>query len=444
MDTFQIEGPMSNSRACACPMNLKLKQLEVPEEARMRTGVNRRDLGSARHKAIELMVKFYIWKRKWPPLDKVLKQIHKMWPDVAMVSAETEEKMMLFQENFQFTPENCIGSELKLEIDDNGLSRAYTPRDSRDGPTDGANGIVDYAEASGDTAVVTDFKNQMNIWPKSDLSRNEQVCGIYPYLIHKHFPRYTKFVCGIYYIEYGFHQLVELELDQVIENYNRLKSRWDRLTSLKADEIFPEPGPGRCNFCDWLEACPLGKDFMDTSGPWKISTPEEALKMARALEVNEQRVKAQKDAVRAWVEQNGNVELEPGIIRGFQKTTKKLWKKKELEELCEAEGKKFSEIVNIDSDKAKRFVNGTKTKMEDVCNFEAGTMFKSFKVTPSKQQSDEHRQGILDELCENKGSPAWTCNLEKGHKGDHKMWTHDAAGARKLFSTWHNKEDPNP
>lgn len=453
---FRLEGPWSHHRATSCPMALKLRQKKVPPDERARDGVSRRDLGSARHEGARLLMKGYLWKKQWPNLDKVMAVVNRRWPSVADAIPQTQQSLKAFTENLQFSAENVIGNEMKIAIDGNGNECGYEKKSKENPggcPLDGWRGKIDLAEVSDGHAVITDYKNQMNILPKSQLRQHEQVAGMYPTLLRRAYPSIKTFTVGIYYLEYDFHQLVEVTDEEVQANFDRLRRRRDRLLGLAEKEIFPEPGPGRCNFCDYLEACPIGKDYLDKGGPYKITTPEQALKAAQALEVNEQRVKALKEAVQVWVKQNGNIELEPGVVRGYQKTNTKDWNKQKLKVLADRHEKDILELVNVDSDKANRFIKKHKVKIEDVCLLGNGTRFTSFKTTEETKKAEGKKEKESAKLlAEDDDSDAcgalrppyktWKCDLPKGHRGDHIQYYTTTDGRKEPKNRWTNKDDP--
>jgi hypothetical protein len=440
---FKIKGPMSHSKATSCPMAIKLKQKKVKPEPREREGVDRRDLGKARHEVAKLLIKGYLARREWAPIHKVVAHITKRFPATAEMVGETELKMQAFTENFQFTPENVLGYEWELAVDGDGNECNY-----KKCPEDGWRGILDYAEAEGDTAHITDFKNQMNIMPKSELGVHSQVAGVYPFLINQAFPQITKFKVGIFYLEYEFHQIVDLTLEEAMENFRLVQSRGLRLLDLKDEEIFPEPGPGRCNYCDWLEACPVGKESVDANGSFKITSARQALETAKIVEVNEQRVKAQKDALKVWVKEHGNIELDTGIFRGFRETTKRDWNKDKLVELATKHDKDIGDLVNVDKAATERWLKSIKTPVTEVCSFYPGTEFTSFKEKPAEKKKKEAAKDekaaveppeVVAEMCNHVRNPyGWKCSLEKGHRGNHIQYGHTTVGERYKKNEWTN------
>lgn len=346
-----LHGPWSHTRAVACDLNLYLKIKKVPREPRLQDGPDRRLLGTARHKIAELLLDARLKYGRWPNLRPVVQAVIQEFPSLEQTSVETEQAMAMFMEKFQFSPDNCLGSEMEIAVDGKGEVCSYD-----DCPPDGWRGRIDYVECDDDTLIVSDFKNKLAIFPNGELKHDEQVSGIYPWLVMKKFPKFTKFKIGIYYFEYGYHQFITLTKEEITKNFERLRERAHRKERLQESEIQPTPGPGRCNFCDYLSACSVGIDFVDERGPFKPTTDEDALEIAKFITVFDEKLKRAKAALKVWVEERGPVELEPGIAYKYKTVNEKKWDKELLLLAVEDADENIADYVNVNSAKAEQLL----------------------------------------------------------------------------------------
>jgi len=215
------------------------------------------------------------------------------------------------EERNEFLRQQILFCEHSLAVDGNGKVCSY---DSC--PQDGWRGRIDYAEDSGDGVLtVIDFKNRPAIFPESELLENEQL-SLYVWLVSQHYPQFTSFRVGIYYFQFGNTQLVDITKDQVEANVAKLRARARHKSRLSVQEIAPEPGFGKCQYCDYLSSCDAGAAVLEPSlmVPTDMSSAQD---LARWLMVNEERVKSAREAMRAFTAEHGPVVIDDGTVIGY-------------------------------------------------------------------------------------------------------------------------------
>lgn len=327
-----LTGPWSYSRAMECARAHYLgRVLKAPPEPRPErfTDIDRRALGSVLHEVVAKILSELAEGRQWPdvaPLVKLVvgKKEEDKYPYAHLASAipEIEARLEKFRALFRTDEETdaderdevvrqqIVGSELRLAMTSDGR-----PCDYDSCPADGWRGVVDYAEYDGQTLTIIDFKNRPAIYTEVELRANEQL-SCYMTLFLAHYPKKenTSLRFGIYYLEYGHTQIIDVTPEQVAENMARLRSRAE-IKSAMTDPV-PEPGFGRCQYCDYLASCPAGQRFVDGGllAPMDMS---QALDSARWLMVNEERIKAVKAGLRAFTAEFGPVALDEQTSLGY-------------------------------------------------------------------------------------------------------------------------------
>jgi len=322
-----LKGPWSYSRATMCSRAMYKRYVtRAPPEPRPEEffDIDRRAFGSILHECADDMIKGLVKNGGWPDVKKMvnhhltLVDEHGERPFFHLLSetAEIERRMQLFVHNFrcdwdmdlhardELLIHNILGNEMKL-----GLTLDNKPCSFDDCSIDGLRGFVDYAEEDGDTLVIIDFKNRPAIFSKAELLRDEQLsCYLHLVDCHEHH-RFKKFVVGIYYFEFGYTQLVDIEPEQVHENVDRLRARARVKESLEIKQIGPEPGFGKCQYCDYLASCEVGKESSENSRLVAMDK-NAARELAQWLLVEEEKLKAVKKSLNKFTAEFGPIELD--------------------------------------------------------------------------------------------------------------------------------------
>lgn len=327
MEEPVLHGPWSHSRANSCSLALyKEKVLKAPIEPRPERliAIDRRDLGRAMHEGMDTQLGAVVRGRDWADPKTLARDLIGEYPHLAPEVDEVERRLALFRERFRMSRDmdwqdrdsvirnHMLGNEMRLAIDGQG-----NPCSFDDCPPDGWRGIVDYAEDDGEgTLLIIDGKNRPAIHTRSEVEGHEQLSK-YLVLVAQRYPgRFTKFVAGIYYFEFGHTQLVPMDWDRVQDNWRRLQARAAHKESLDEDKIEPEPGWGKCQYCDYLESCPAGRQAIEPSlmVPTDAKSAEAA---AKWLMVTDEKVKAVRTALRAYTQEHGPVMLDDATGVGY-------------------------------------------------------------------------------------------------------------------------------
>jgi len=345
-----LRGPWSHSRASACARALYMdKVLGAPREQRPERflAIDRRDFGSCLHLGAEKMLNALVKFGFWPDPALVAQQclVHEVrgirpYFHLADAVGEIEARMRLFQERFrcdwdadpaqrnELVRAQTLGSEMKLAVDGQGRPCAFKTREEMidDGdevtettvpcPEDGWRGIIDYAESiDEEELLIVDFKNRPALFSPGELRADEQLSG-YVDLVRKHFPQYKRFRYGIYYFQFGYTQIADTTEEQLQANVARLHARANFKQTLTKEQIGPEPGFGKCQYCDWIASCEAGKSFI-VGGQLAPTDADQARQLAAWVMVTKEKVKAADQALKMFAAEFGAITLDDKTQMGY-------------------------------------------------------------------------------------------------------------------------------
>lgn len=338
-----LKGPWSYSRATSCARALYMeKVLGAPPEPRPERflAIDRRDLGRVLHTGAEIMLKAVAGGRPWPDPRLVAQTCIKSHVHLTPAAGEIEESLSNFAHRFRcewqmdelerdaIIRSTMLGSEMRLAIDADNKSCFFKTREEmeRDGdkitskivpcPDDGWRGIVDYADVDDRTLTVIDFKNRPAIFSDAELRVDEQLSG-YLHLVTCQYPgQYDTFVVGIYYFMFGHLQLIELTAEEYLANVGRMRARARIKESLTKDEIGPEPGFGKCQYCDYLQTCDAGGDYM-RGGQLAPTDTDQARQTAAWAMVMGEKLKAARKSLQMFTSEFGPIELDDKTMVGY-------------------------------------------------------------------------------------------------------------------------------
>ena len=326
-----LKGPWSYSRATSCARSLYLeKVLKASPEPRSERflEIDRRALGSIKHECADEIIKAIHKKKSLNIHDLVEKLLNstvdgtKPFFHLRPLAQEIEESMEMFVDRFRcdhdmtkqerdaVIRDNSLGNEMKIAVTADDEVSAYTKC-----PEDGLRGIVDYAEVDGDTLIIIDFKNRPAIFPVAELRKDEQL-SCYLHLVNCYSGgKFKKFKVGIYYFEFGYTQVIELEKEEYERNVERLRSRARAKEAMKKEDIGPEPGFGKCQYCDYLASCDAGQEFM-AGGELVSMDLDQAKQLASWVMVHDEKLKTAKKALNLFTSEHGPITLDDKTIVG--------------------------------------------------------------------------------------------------------------------------------
>jgi hypothetical protein len=321
-----LKGPWSYSRATSCARALWMeKVLKAPPEPRPERflAIDRRDLGTVLHSGAEAMLKTMVAGEPWPDPRLVTRDCIKSHVHLTPAAVEIEESLTSFAHRFRcewqmdeverdsLIRNTMLGSEMRLAIDADDKSCSFDKC-----PENGWRGIVDYADVNGTTLTVIDFKNRPAKFSDAELRVDEQLSG-YLHLVMCQYPgQYDTFIVGIYYFVFGHLQLIELTVEEVMANVKRMRARAMVKESLTKDEIGPEPGFGKCQYCDYLQTCDAGSSYMK-GGQLAPTDADQAGQTAAWFMVMSEKLRAAKKSLQMFTGEFGPIELDDKTLVGY-------------------------------------------------------------------------------------------------------------------------------
>lgn len=329
-----LTGPWSYSRATSCARALFMDKVErAPQEPRPERflALDRRSYGKLLHEGADRMLLAVNSGEPWPNAKALAHELLTMkegdivpYAHLSSEAADIEMRLQLFADSFRVEYDmtqaerdarvrnNMLGCEMKLAFDADGNKAPFAKC-----PPDGWRGVVDYAEDVGDrTLLIIDGKNRPAMFTRSELLADEQLSS-YAWLGDSEWPgQFDTFIVGIYYFQFGVTQLVTLSREQMEANVRRLRARGELKAAMPRSSIVPEPGFGKCQYCDYLTSCDAGQELM-AGGKFAPTDADGARQLAGWLMVNEERVKAARKALQTFTAEFGPLELDDATRIGY-------------------------------------------------------------------------------------------------------------------------------
>lgn len=328
-----LKGPWSYSRATACARALHMeKVLRAPSEPRPERfiSIDRRAFGSILHLGAEQILKAVIAEQRLPDFKTLAQDLlkheergNRVFFHLSPIVDEIEHRLMVFGNSFRcdwdmdvverdaIIRDQVLGSEMRLAMDGKGGACSFD-----DCPETGWRGIVDYAEVEGRRLTVIDFKNRPAIFSKAELLQDEQL-SCYLHLVTRQYPgQYDEYRVGIYYFEFGYTQIVDLTKDQLVANVRSLHARARAKEALEKEDLGPEPGFGKCQYCDYLASCDAGREYVH-GGQLVAMDVDGAQQLANWVMVTDEKLKAAKASLKMFTGEFGPVTLDDKTLVGF-------------------------------------------------------------------------------------------------------------------------------
>lgn len=421
--TNPLTGPWSYSRATSCSRALYLeKVVKAPPEPRPERflSLDRRNFGSLLHEAADISLECLVNDKGWPNArdltqELLTKEVDGSHPfaHLAEIAGEIESRIDLYYNRFMVNDWNTelaerdamvknhmIGHEMRLAVDGDG-----NPCSFDECPSDGWRGIIDTALVIDDVLIIIDNKNYPSIFTNSKLKSDEQLSG-YVDLVRAHYPgQFKSYRQGIYYFEFGYTQLVDMTAEEIEANVNRLKARAAHKQSLTKDQIAPEPGFGKCQYCDYLHSCDAGKQST-VGGGLVAMDKDQARRLAEWVMVEEEKLKAAKNALKIFTGEFGPIELDDKTRVGHAVSTDGVTYDKNdtlriLKSLI-SEGKldaKLSEFTSLDLAAVKKATKKQEIDeaLEQARSPKASAKFEFFRPTSKRgvRKKKEGRKSVI-------------------------------------------------
>lgn len=370
-------------------------------------GLDRRNRGSALHDFARLSLHLLFAKGAWPKPEKTLHAVLQSgagkdvqgdavgfmrgpgYSNLWDALGELVPKAVMFHERFTFDADARIGSEHFVAIDAQGQVANYFQV-----PVGGYHGRIDWAELSAKTAAVPnqlrviDFKNRPAIHPRAELRAHEQL-SFYAWMLAKHYPQAREVPAriGIYYFEYGVTNEEEMSWAEIDANVERLLARIRHKVTLKLADIAPEPGFGRCQYCEYISDCPDGTQLLEAKLGAVVDAAS-AKQAAKTLFVIDELRDAAREALKAYCEEHGPVQVDADMGFGF--VTRPEYEKdaKAIAKVLKDAGVDPWTVLKVDGAELEKVVK-KKPELEKACDAltrveREGTLFKAFKPKKDK------------------------------------------------------------
>jgi hypothetical protein len=395
----------SHSSANSCSLTLfnrDILQMDPTGRPDRIVSLDRRDQGSFLHEASYMSMKLLMQRQQWPVARKVAELLLNKGPFSHMVHhvGEFTKKIDLFQRKFLFNTQNALtkGGEMAICIDKEGNIASF------DQPPPGSwRGRIDWPELdeTGQLRII-DYKNRPAVYPRAELIENGQLSG-YGVALSRHYPqvRARPLKQGIYYFEYGITDEVEISWEQADENYAIEQAKTRHKMSLTRAMVRPEPGFGRCQYCEYLNSCPEGLSLLDD----KQSAPvdeETAKSLGRKLFVVGEIYDAGRKALKKFVDEHGPVKLDEETGYGNVITEDKDIDTKEVARILKKNGQDPWTVLRVATDDFKKLLealdeNEQTKKIADelrACiKVREKTTFKEFKPKRAKVRTTPRPEG---------------------------------------------------
>jgi len=348
-----------------CPRSYKLKYLEKREEPPSRP----LRIGSAVHETIAAYDKHLVSERvqtdiTWAPraleeAKKALANPKRRGGPTKLASdewAEVEDIFTAFVDSHILDPEHVAAIEEMHRI-------------SMDGYTFWA--MIDLMEISGGGPRITDYKTDRHVRSDAEVKNDFQL-GTYAWAIHT-LSGYEEVYCQLDFVRYRTTKGVLFDLEAIKKVEKRV---FDLIEAIRAEkEWAPTPG-SHCSWCPWSEECPAVSDL-----PVKVTTPEDAERVAGEVLVLEKQLKDRKAALKDWTAVGGALVVGGQEFGHFESRSLKPDVPAFIE-LMDDIGKDPYAYINVDGRKLKPLLKDEqmRTEIEAISTESVSTSFRSRKA----------------------------------------------------------------
>jgi CRISPR/Cas system-associated exonuclease Cas4 (RecB family) len=385
---YPLEGPWSFSRVTECSQASLWGRVDgdILEEPDGRPddvfNTDRTNVGHAKHTGAEIMLDGLKKKGRWPSPPKVARHLMKM-PEYTHLPGESvldiTTSMELFTEKFEFDMDMRLGAEVEYGLDTNEESINFW-----DTPKKGWRSRIDWAQFD-KWLEITDYKNRPAMFTPGELKQDLQL-SLYAWIISRWHPvvrEVEKVVLRIYYFEFGVHQKVEVTWDVIDENVKKLFAMAEKKETTKREEIQPEPGWGKCQYCPFLMDCEPGFELMNKDA----ATIDGITKLAKWLFVTEEKVSSTRAAITKFTAEHGPIMLDEDSGYGHAIGENKTKDVKAIFTAAKGLGVNPFDFLSIDSKKLDKLTKGNdafKTEVDKHIEVTEKTKFQAFRAKKKK------------------------------------------------------------
>ncbi len=293
------------------------------------------DQGIDVHKVINKYIK-YLWKNN-------LRSSHK-WEDMIgglEIYPDAIELMEKFALSFVLNPKTHIASEMEIAIDKNGKKVGWWDK------TVWFRFKIDKVDLIDRVLHITDYKTGWS----TDIDQFQLQCYTWGIGFAELGIEYDSFYINNHFIRQRIEKGEPFPKSIAKTTGQRIKRI---IKEIEADTKY-EARPGNfCSLCGYVHKCSKSMELVEKGQLPIIDTPEIARDYAVKLLIIKERIKKIEEIEKAWIEVNGNIELD-NVIYGFNASLSKQVIDKELlyDKICEMELNPL-DFINFDIKKLKK------------------------------------------------------------------------------------------
>lgn len=193
-------------------------------------------------------------------------------------------------------------------------------------------GILDEYHFEDDLLVITDYKTNRAIKPRSSVEKNFQLLT-YAYMMHMLYPKVERFVIRLDYVRYGQYRSREIDLSEIETVPERINQF---VAKIESDTEFLPRVSSFCDGCSFTAMCSKYQNAMRERNDTPIIGADDALSLAEQLRIIDSRRTQIIKRLKTWIDANepitvGNELLDYHTSQSFKFDDPALIAKKLLE-----------------------------------------------------------------------------------------------------------------
>lgn len=269
-----------------CPLRYKRRYIEKREEPPSRA----LNVGSGVHAAIAAYDEHLVEEGlqtdvTWAPaaLASAWKKLAKEGRKLSEAEKdEVSEIFLTFVDSHILDPDSVVSIEQMEKVE-------------RDGFTFW--GVLDLFSMRDGVPVVRDYKTDHRVRSEADVVRDPQL-ATYAVMVHW-MHGYEEILCELDFVRHRTIRQASFDLSAIKKAETYLLNQIEALDAERAWE--PTPG-SHCSWCAWADECPAASDR-----PARLSTAEDAARLAAEILVLERQIKNRQDLLKEWCAVEGSI-----------------------------------------------------------------------------------------------------------------------------------------
>lgn len=316
-----------------CPF--AYKQEYIIKAAKIRS--NALDTGSLAHAAIDGYLKHLMNTGQQTDITGMEQIVHQVFyggEEHGLGSSDYQEILdicQLFADRFILNIDTAYGAEEWIEVPlGKDLMRMK----------------IDFTEIEGNTATITDWKSDRAIRSQSDIDKDFQL-QVYAWGLWKQLPYLEEFVVRLNFICYFATRETVIYADQMEQIEKQIVGQMEQI---KAEREF-KATPGKyCQWCPYTANCPL-----TISNIVSCKDGHDAERLFGEILMMQRKIDERKEALRAYTNTNGSVELNGMMIGHIPSTGKKIEDVEAFIEAAKVSNIDWHKYISIDGRRVEKF-----------------------------------------------------------------------------------------